>query len=65
MRSDPGADGIRWRACSGRVPAGAFTVAVRRPDGTPAVIENAPLLDDGTPHAHACTGSSTLPCVRP
>lgn len=33
----------------GRVPAGAFTVAVRRPDGTPAVIENAPLLDDGRP----------------
>jgi uncharacterized protein len=24
-------------------------VAVRRPDGTPAVIKNAPLLDDGTP----------------
>ncbi len=33
----------------GRVPAGAFTVAVRRPDGTPAVIENSPLLDDGRP----------------
>ncbi len=33
----------------GRVPAGAFTVAVRRTDGTPAVIENAPLLDDGRP----------------
>lgn len=33
----------------GRPPAGAFTVAVRRRDGTPAVIRNAPLLDDGTP----------------
>jgi exopolyphosphatase / guanosine-5'-triphosphate,3'-diphosphate pyrophosphatase len=33
----------------GRMPKGAFTVAVRRPDGTPAVIENAPLLDDGRP----------------
>ncbi len=33
----------------GRPPLGAFTVAVRRPDGTPAVIENAPLLDDGRP----------------
>jgi hypothetical protein len=33
----------------GRAPAGAFTVAVRRRDGTPAVIENAPLLDDGRP----------------
>ena len=33
----------------GRVPSGAFTVAVRRTDGTPAVIENSPLLDDGRP----------------
>jgi exopolyphosphatase/guanosine-5'-triphosphate,3'-diphosphate pyrophosphatase len=33
----------------GREPAGAFTVAVRRPDGTPVVIENFPLLDDGRP----------------
>jgi hypothetical protein len=33
----------------GRAPAGTFTVAVRRTDGTPAVIENAPLLDDGRP----------------
>lgn len=33
----------------GRRPAGRFRVAVRRPDGTPAVIENAPTLDDGTP----------------
>jgi uncharacterized protein len=33
----------------GRSPAGEFTVVVRRHDGTPAVIENAPLLDDGRP----------------
>lgn len=33
----------------GRAPAGAFAVVVRRPDGTPAVIANDPLLDDGTP----------------
>jgi hypothetical protein len=33
----------------GRIPTGAFSVIVRRTDGTPAVIENAPLLDDGTP----------------
>jgi len=28
---------------------GRFSVVVRRPDGAPAVIRNAPLLDDGTP----------------
>jgi uncharacterized protein len=33
----------------GRTPAGAFTVAVRRPGGAPVVIENAPFLDDGRP----------------
>ena len=33
----------------GREPRGEFTVVVRRPDGTPMVIRNAPLLDDGTP----------------
>ncbi len=32
----------------GREPQGAFTVVVRRA-GSPAVIANAPLLDDGTP----------------
>ena len=36
-------------ALLGRPALGAFTVAVRRPDGTPAVIENAPLLNDGRP----------------
>lgn len=33
----------------GRTPAGAFEVVVRAEDGTPAVIANAPFLDDGTP----------------
>lgn len=33
----------------GRSPKGAFEVVVRHRDGTPLVIENAPLLDDGTP----------------
>jgi uncharacterized protein len=33
----------------GRPPSGAFTVVVRRPDGHPVVIGNAPLLFDGTP----------------
>lgn len=33
----------------GRPPQGAFEVVVRRQDGSPLVIRNAPLLDDGTP----------------
>jgi uncharacterized protein len=33
----------------GRRPAGSFEVAVRARDGSPMVIANAPLLDDGTP----------------
>lgn len=33
----------------GREPAGAFEVVVRHLDGSPVVIANAPLLDDGTP----------------
>jgi hypothetical protein len=33
----------------GRPPNGAFTVALRRPDGQPMVIANDPLLRDGTP----------------
>jgi uncharacterized protein len=33
----------------GRTPAGRFQVVVRRHDGTPVVILNAPRLDDGTP----------------
>jgi hypothetical protein len=33
----------------GRPPQGDFEVVVRRPDGGPVVIRNAPLLADGTP----------------
>jgi hypothetical protein len=33
----------------GRPPRGDFAVVARAPDGTPTVIENEPLLDDGTP----------------
>ena len=33
----------------GRPPQGDFDVVVRRPDGRPMVIRNAPLLADGTP----------------
>jgi hypothetical protein len=33
----------------GRPPQGAFDVVVRDPSGTPVVIRNAPLLDDGRP----------------
>jgi hypothetical protein len=33
----------------GRRPGGAFEVVLRQGDGTPLVIRNAPLLDDGTP----------------
>jgi hypothetical protein len=33
----------------GRSPRGAFRVIVRDADGLPAVIMNAPFLDDGTP----------------
>lgn len=33
----------------GRVPQGAYEVVVVDADGSPVVIRNAPLLDDGTP----------------
>jgi uncharacterized protein len=33
----------------GRPPLARFRVVVRRPDGAPVVIENAPWLEDGTP----------------
>lgn len=33
----------------GRAPQGDFEVVVRRPSGSPMVIRNEPLLDDGTP----------------
>jgi hypothetical protein len=37
------------RSLLGREPRGAFEVVVRSEDGAPAVIANAPFLDDGTP----------------
>jgi exopolyphosphatase/guanosine-5'-triphosphate,3'-diphosphate pyrophosphatase len=56
QRSRPGpagepsaADVAAVSALLGRPPACAFTVAVRAGSGAPVVIENAPLLDDGTP----------------
>lgn len=36
-------------ALLGRAPQGDFEVVVRRADGQPVVIANAPLLDDGRP----------------
>ena len=33
----------------GRAPAGPYEVVVRDPKGEPIVIQNEPLLDDGTP----------------
>lgn len=37
------------RALLGRRPQGSFSVVVRAADGTPAVIENSPLMDSGRP----------------
>jgi len=41
-----------WHAVArllGREPSGSFEVAVRARQGTPMVIRNSPLLEDGTP----------------
>jgi hypothetical protein len=43
------ADRAEVEALLGRAPQGPFEVVVRRADGSPVVIRNAPLLDDGTP----------------
>jgi uncharacterized protein len=43
------ADRAEVEALLGRAPQGPFEVVVRRDDGSPVVIRNAPLLDDGTP----------------
>lgn len=46
----PGDDDLRAVATLlGRAPAGRFRVVVRHANGSPVVIENEPLLDDGTP----------------
>jgi len=44
-----GVDERMVTALLGREPQGAYEVVVRRPDGRPLVIRNAPFLDDGTP----------------
>ena len=43
------ADRAEVAALLGRAPRAAFRVAARDASGAPLVIENAPLLDDGTP----------------
>lgn len=43
------ADRERVALLLGREPMGEFVVVVRRSDGDPAVLRNAPLLPDGTP----------------
>jgi hypothetical protein len=42
-------DRVAVRALLGRDPAAEFDVVVRRPEGSPVVIRNAPFTDDGTP----------------
>ena len=49
MVTSQAADLDAVRARLGREPQGAFRVVVRDADDAPVVIENAPLLDDGTP----------------
>jgi hypothetical protein len=48
---DPGPESERdvVERLLGRRPQGAYEVVVRHADGSPVVIRNAPLLDDGTP----------------
>ena len=43
------ADVAAVEALLGRPVMGDFEVVVRHPDGSPVVLRNAPLLDDGTP----------------
>ncbi|HYV60836.1 MAG TPA: DUF501 domain-containing protein [Acidimicrobiia bacterium] len=45
----PSDDVAELTALLGRPPRADFDVVVRTPAGRPAVIRNAPLLDDGTP----------------
>jgi uncharacterized protein len=42
-------DRVEVERLLGRPPRGKFDVVVRHGDGSPLVIRNAPLLDDGTP----------------
>jgi uncharacterized protein len=50
MRSEPSEhDRAEVERLLGRPPQGRFLVVVRHADGSPLVIRNEPLLDDGTP----------------
>ena len=49
MAGAPAGDVAAVTSQLGRPPAAGFDVVVRRADGTPVVIRNEPLLDDGTP----------------
>jgi uncharacterized protein len=46
---DAAEDAAEVERLLGRRPQGDYEVVVRHPDGSPLVIRNAPLLDDGTP----------------
>ena len=43
------ADRARVRELLGREPQGEYEIVVRRADGDPVVLRNAPILGDGTP----------------
>jgi hypothetical protein len=49
MTHDPAGDRMAVASLLGREPQAGFEVVVRHADGSPLVIRNAPLLDDGTP----------------
>ncbi len=49
VASDVGDDVAAVRELIGRTPQGAFEVVVRDDAGSPVVLRNAPLLDDGEP----------------
>jgi uncharacterized protein len=49
VAGDATGDAVEVARLLGRRPQGPFAVVVRHADGSPLVIRNAPLLDDGTP----------------
>lgn len=49
IAADEESDRDAVRRLLGREPQGAFEVVVRRDDGSPVVLENAPLLESGRP----------------
>ena len=42
-------DAVYVEECLGRTPQATYSIAARRPDGRPTVIENPPFLANGTP----------------